>query len=67
LLQSFSVIKNTTLTNLTIDLSRHHGVAENSLYRWKPKLGGIAISEAKRLRELEQENGNPQENKGAQK
>ena len=38
------------------DLSRRHGVAENTIYRWKSKFGGMEVSEAKRLRELETEN-----------
>ena len=38
------------------DLSRRYGVAENTIYRWKSKFGGMEVSEAKRLRELEQEN-----------
>jgi len=31
-------------------------VAENTVYRWKSKYGGMEVSEAKRLRQLEQEN-----------
>ena len=38
------------------DLARRHGVAENTIYRWKSKFGGMEVSEAKRLRELEEEN-----------
>ena len=38
------------------ELSRRHGVAENTIYRWKSRYGGMEISEAKRLRQLEQEN-----------
>lgn len=38
------------------DLSRKHGVAKSSLQRWKSKYGGMEVSEAKRLRELEAEN-----------
>ena len=38
------------------DLSRRHGVAENTVYRWKTKFGGMEVSEARRLRELETEN-----------
>jgi len=38
------------------DLSRRHGVAENTVYRWKARFGGMEVSEAKRLRELEAEN-----------
>lgn len=38
------------------DLVREHGISEQSFYRWKAKYGGMEVSEAKRLRELEQEN-----------
>lgn len=38
------------------DLARRHGVAENTIYRWKSKFGGMEVSEAQRLRALEQEN-----------
>jgi len=38
------------------ELSRRHAVAENTIYRWKSKSGGITVFKAKRLRELEQEN-----------
>ncbi len=39
------------------ELSRRHGVVENTIYRWKSKFGGMEVSDAKRLRELEAENG----------
>lgn len=38
------------------DLARRHGVSEQSIYRWKSKFGGMEVSEAKRLRQLEAEN-----------
>jgi putative transposase len=38
------------------DLSRRHGIVENTIYRWKSKYGGMEVSEAKRLRQLEAEN-----------
>ena len=38
------------------DLSRRHGIVENTIYRWKSKYGGMEVSEAKRLRMLEAEN-----------
>lgn len=38
------------------DLCRKHQFAEQTLYRWRNKYGGMDISEAKRLRELEREN-----------
>ena len=38
------------------DLSRQPRFAENTFFRWKSKYGGMEVSEAKRLRELEAEN-----------
>lgn len=38
------------------DLVREHGISEQSFYRWKSNNGGMEVNEAKRLRELEQEN-----------
>ena len=38
------------------DLVRQHGIAPNTYYRWKSKFGGMEVSDAKRLRALEQEN-----------
>jgi putative transposase len=39
------------------DLARKHGVAEATIYNWKAKFGGMDVSDAKRLRSLEDENG----------
>ena len=39
-----------------VDLAREYRVAQNTLYRWQAKYGGMEVSEAKRLRELEAEN-----------
>lgn len=38
------------------DVCREHGIAEGTYYRWRAKYGDLDISEARRLRELEQEN-----------
>ena len=38
------------------DLGRQYGVSEGTLYRWRQKFGGMTVSEAKRMRELESEN-----------
>jgi putative transposase len=38
------------------DLSRRYGIAENTIYRWKSKFGGMEVSEAKKLRELQDQN-----------
>jgi len=38
------------------ELTRKHGICEGTYYRWKAKYGGLELSDAKRLRQLEQEN-----------
>ena len=38
------------------DVCRKHNCSEQSFYRWKAKFGGLEVSEAKRLKELEREN-----------
>ena len=38
------------------DLCRKHGVSDASIYKWKARFGGMDVSEAKRLRSLEDEN-----------
>lgn len=38
------------------DAARKHGVTEHTVYRWKAKLGGMEVNEARRLRDLEDEN-----------
>ncbi len=38
------------------DLCRRLGVSTVTLYRWKAKYGGLEVSEARRLRQLEEEN-----------
>lgn len=40
----------------TADLCRKHGITATTFYRWKAKYGGLDVSEAKRLRALEDEN-----------
>src|SRR5207237_2230725 len=38
------------------DLCRKYGVSDASIYKWKAKFGGMEVSEAKRLKTLEDEN-----------
>ncbi len=37
-------------------LCREHGISEATFYRWRKKFGGMTVSEAQRLRDLEKEN-----------
>lgn len=44
-------------SGISIDeLCRKHGVAKPTYYSWKSKFGGMTVSEAQRLRALEEEN-----------
>lgn len=38
------------------ELCRKHGFSDASYYKWKAKFGGMEISDAKRLKALEEEN-----------
>ena len=38
------------------DLCRKHGMSEGTFYNWKAKFGGMTVSEARRLKALEDEN-----------
>jgi putative transposase len=38
------------------DLCRKHGMSEGTFYAWKAKFGGMTVSDAKRLKALEDEN-----------
>jgi putative transposase len=39
-----------------LELCRKHGVSDGTVYKWKAKYGGVDVSEAKRLKLLEEEN-----------
>jgi putative transposase len=40
----------------TADLCRKHGVSSATFYNWKAKYGGLEVSDARRLKALEEEN-----------
>jgi putative transposase len=39
-----------------VDLLRKHNISQGTFYRWKAKFGGMDVSEARRLKALEEEN-----------
>ena len=55
--QIIAVLKEHELGTKTADLCRKHGISEATFYNWKSKFGGLDVSEAKRLKALETENG----------
>jgi putative transposase len=41
----------------TADVCRKHGISSATLYAWKAKYGGMDVSQARKLKVLEEENG----------
>ena len=54
--QIIGVLKEHEAGAKTADLARKHGVSAATLYNWKSNYGGMDVSEAKRLKALEDEN-----------
>ena len=55
--QIIKILKKHDLGAKTADLCRKHGISEATFYNWKSKFGGMDVSEAKRLKQLQDENG----------
>ena len=54
--QIIGVLREHELGAKTADLCRKHGISEATFYHWKSKFGGLDVSEARRLKQLEGEN-----------
>ena len=54
--QIIGVLKESEAGIAMADLCRKHGISQQTFYRWKAKYGGLEVGEARRLRELEEEN-----------
>ena len=54
--QIIAVLKEHEAGAKTADLARKHGISEATIYNWKARFGGMDVSEAKRLKALEEEN-----------
>ncbi len=54
--QIIGILKQHEAGVQTKDLARQYGITVTTLYRWKSKFAGMEVSEAKRLRTLEEEN-----------
>lgn len=54
--QIIAILKEQESGVSVADLCRKHGVSDASIHKWKAKFGGMDVSEARRLRTLEDEN-----------
>jgi len=54
--QIIAVLKEQESGMPTADVCRRHGISSATFYKWKSKYGGLEVSDARRLRQLEQEN-----------
>jgi putative transposase len=55
--QIIAILKEHEAGVSTADLCRKHGMSSASFYAWKAKFGGMDVSDAKKLKALEDENG----------
>ena len=55
--QIVGILKEQEAGQRTADVCRRHGIAEGTFYKWKAKYGGLEVSDARRLKALEEENG----------
>lgn len=54
--QIIGVLKEAEAGLKVADLCRKHGISDVTFYKWRSKYGGLEVSEARRLRQLEEEN-----------
>ena len=54
--QIIGILKEADAGAVVLDLCRRHGMSSATFYAWKAKYGGLEMSEARRLRTLEDEN-----------
>lgn len=54
--QIIAILKEQEAGVAVADLCRKHGVSSATFYKWKAKFGGLDVSEARRLKALEDEN-----------
>ena len=54
--QIIGVLREQEAGAKTADLCRRHGISSATFYAWKAKFGGMDVSDAKRLKTLEEEN-----------
>ena len=55
--QIIAVLREQKAGMKTADVCRKHGISSATLYAWKAKYGGMDVSQARKLKVLEEENG----------
>jgi len=55
--QIIAILREQETGSPTADVCRKHGVSSATFYKWKAKFGGLEVSDARRLKALEDENG----------
>ena len=55
--QIVSILKESSAGMKTDDLCRRNGICQNTYYRWKAKYADMEVSDVRRLKDLETENG----------
>ena len=54
--QIIGILREQEAGAATAEVCRRHGVSSATFYKWKAKFGGMDVSEARRLKALEDEN-----------
>jgi putative transposase len=54
--QIIAILKEQEAGAKTAEVCRRHGISDATFYKWKAKYGGLEVSEARRLKALEDEN-----------
>lgn len=54
--QIIAILKEAEAGATAADVCRRHGISSYTFYRWRSKLGGMEVNEARRLKQLEEEN-----------
>ena len=54
--RTIGILKQQEAGQKVAELAREHGISEATIYNWRSKYGGLEVSEAHRLRHLEEEN-----------
>ena len=54
--QIIGILREQEAGSTTADVCRKHGISSATFYKWKAKYGGLEVSDARRLKALEDEN-----------